>query len=189
MNELTKALDNLENAVQKYSLEAIERLGGVFKRFGVTFCRGGASDTHFKERKWLVTYSVSDYTTIQQTLSPFGVHATDGTLEVVFGLPGEAAKDDSSVDSDSRSNWGDRGFITREGERRGEAQTCRAVTHLFAQLIQQTLSDCRFILTQYDIVENNPHQERQNFVWFPNTITLGWRLSWTNSDATSSQTG
>lgn len=181
MSELTVALDNLENAVQQYSEQAIDELGGSFRTLGTIFCRGGAEDTHFNERKWLIVYSVPDYTTTQETLSPFGVHSTDGTLEVVFALPGKTARDDSSTVTDSQTNWGNRGFITREGERRAEAQTCRAVTHRFAQLIQQTLSDCRFIIMQYDVTENNPHQERKNYVWFPNTLSVGWRLNWTNS--------
>ena len=186
-NKLVEVLDELDEGVMTYSRQAIDEDGGDYKDLAITYCRGGADNNQLRQRNWLVTYSNNDYTTTAATISEL-TKTTVGNLQVVFGLPGKAARDDTTVRSDRKSNWGSNNpfrLMTRESERRREAQACRRVANKFSELMIDVFSSCSMVVDQFDVTENNPHQVLQDFIWFPSTVSIGWSLTWSTDGDTA----
>lgn len=180
-NELTSAIEQFEHGIYTYSVEAIRALGGEFRDLPIKFFRRGAEDNHFRDRAWMVVYDTTEYETSQATLSPHGVHTTEGSMEAMFCCPGTTGKDDSTHSITGGDNWGDSkasGFLTRESARRTEAVICRNVALRFSRLIQQIYNDCNIVVSNYTVTENNPHVETNKYIWWIVSARIDWKLTW-----------
>ena len=184
MSELSETITLLEAGMEQYADQAITKQGGEFKNLPRKFFRRGAEDDHFVDRAWMIVYDTTDYVTINKTIMrPGGVSQTNGTLETIFGCPGTATRDDSTIESKQRSNWGQiegSRIVTRESQRRKEAIICRNVAMEFVQLMRYAFEDCRTRIEDDTITENNPHLVSDKFIWWLVTTQISWVKMWNN---------
>ena len=181
MMNLSEAVEKLEAGIETYVDQAIVDKGADLNNLPVRFFRRGVEDVHLRDRAWMIVYDTSDYTTTQGSVQSGGVQHTDGAIEVIFGCPGVATYDDSTLQSNQRTNWGrtvGSALVTRESDRRKEAVLCRNVAMHFVNLYKQVFNDCSLILEDDTIVENNPHVIDDNWIWWLVSASVGWRLTW-----------